>query len=116
MSGPTSNASAEDLRHLPTPGRPRVDAADVVVPDGYEVNVLVAGLSFPTGMGFAEDGTLFILEGGSVWPTRPYLPARVLRLHPDGTLNVFTEEEIAGPRGAVVRDGYVYVSSKGGYH
>ena len=116
MKLPTSYASAEDLQHLPTPGRPRVDPSDVVVPNGYRVEVLVAGLSFPTGMGFAEDGTLFILEGGSVWPTRPYLPARVLRLHPDGTLDVFTEEQIAGPRGVVARDGFVYVSSKGGYH
>jgi hypothetical protein len=51
---------------------------------------------------------LFILEGGSVWPTRPYLPAGVLRLLPDGSLDAFTEEEIAGPRGVVARDGYVY--------
>src|SRR4051794_18697206 len=116
MGFPTSHADPEDLQRLPTPGRSRVDPADVVVPDGYRVEVLVAGLSFPTGMGFAEDGTLFILEGGSVWPTRPYLPARVLRLRPDGTLDVFTEEEIGGPRGVVVRDGRVYVSSKGGYH
>jgi glucose/arabinose dehydrogenase len=116
MPVPVTPASPGDLQRLPTPGRPRVDAADVVVPDGYQVEVLVVGLSFPTGMGFAEDGTLFILEGGSVWPTRPYLPARVLRLHPDGTLDSFTEEEIGGPRGVAVRDGHVYVSSKGGYH
>jgi hypothetical protein len=89
MSLPTTPASLEELQRLPVPGRPRVDPADVLVPDGYRVEVVLAGLSLPTGMGFAEDGTLFILEGGSVWPTRPYLPARVLRLRPDGTLDAF---------------------------
>jgi hypothetical protein len=67
-------------------------------------------------MGFAEDGTLYILEGGCVWPTRPYLPARVLRLRPDGALDAFAEEDLGGPRGVAARDGFLYVSSKGGYH
>ena len=31
----------------------------------------LVGLSLPTGMGFADDGTLYLLEGGSTWPTRP---------------------------------------------
>jgi glucose/arabinose dehydrogenase len=116
MALATAHASPDMLANLPTPGRPRVDPADVVVPDGYQVDVLIVGLSLPTGMGFADDGTLFILEGGSVWPTRPYLPARVLRLRPDGALDSLVEEEIGGPRGVAVRDGYVYVSAKGGYH
>lgn len=78
----TSQASPDDLRALPTSARPVVDARDVAAPDGYTVEPLLVGLSFPTGMGFAEDGRLFILEGGSTWPTRPYMPARILEPAP----------------------------------
>ena len=53
------------LRSLPTTARPRVDPADVVVPDGYRVEVVMAGLSFPTAIEFAPDGTVFVAEGGS---------------------------------------------------
>jgi glucose/arabinose dehydrogenase len=93
-----------------------VDGADVVVPHGFEVEPLVVGLSFPCGMGFADDGRLFILEGGSTWPTRPYMPSRILCLEPSGELTVIGIETLGGPRGVAWRDGALYVSDKGGYH
>ncbi len=54
----STQSKRQQLQSLPTPARPRLDPADVVVPDGYDVDVVVAGLSFPTGMGFADDGPL----------------------------------------------------------
>lgn len=110
-----SSTSLDALRNLPTPARPTVDPAAVVVPDGYAVEALVAGLSFPTCMAFADDGALFIGEGGSTWPTRPYMPPRLLRLDPSGRLERLTTEVLAGPRGLAWRDGALYMSTKGGY-
>ncbi len=109
-------APPDALKNLPTAARRVVDAGDVVAPEGYTVEPVLVGLSFPCGMGFADDGTLFILEGGSTWPTRPYMPARVLRLDPAGRLDVIDEEVEGGPRGVSYRDGAIYVSVKGGYH
>src|SRR4051794_9052473 len=112
-----TRASREALRKLPTSARPVVDASDVVAPEGYEVEPVLVGLSFPCGMGFADDGSLFLLEGGSTWPTRPYMPARILRLDTAaGRLEEFAVEVLGGPRGVVHRDGAIYVSVKGGYH
>lgn len=111
-----TRVSASQLRQLPTSARPVVDPNDVRVPDGYKVEVVAAGLSFPTGMGFAEDGTLFILEGGSTWPTRPAMLPRILQLHTDGSLEVFAQEVLGGPRGIAYHDGYIYISIKGGYY
>lgn len=109
-------ASANEIRRLPTTMRPRLDASAVEVPAGYRVETVIAGLSFPACMEFAPDGTLFIGEGGSTWPTRPYMPARILTLSPDGKLDLFaTEPEFAGPRGFAIRDGFLYLSTKGGY-
>jgi hypothetical protein len=87
-----TRASRETLRTLPTPARQIVDPADVEVPEGYEVEAVMVGLSVPTGMGFAEDGTLFVLEGGATWPTRPGLIPRILKLDPSGGLEAFATE------------------------
>ncbi|WP_366163517.1 hypothetical protein ABXS71_10935 [Bacillus infantis] len=107
--------STEKVLKLPLTARPLVNPDDVWVPEGYKVEVAAAGLSFPTGMGFAKDGTLYILEGGSTWPTRPALPPRILSLDPDGKLEIFAIETLGGPRGVVCREGKLYVSCKGGY-
>ncbi|SEG94337.1 Glucose/arabinose dehydrogenase, beta-propeller fold [Thermomonospora echinospora] len=116
MSVRTAQIAARAVERLPTLVRPKVDPGDVVVPDGYAVEACVLGLSFPTGMGFADDGSLFVLEGGSTWPTRPYLPARILRFHPEkGRIEQFATEVLGGPRGVAYRDGAIYVSVKGGY-
>src|SRR4051812_39100568 len=112
-----ARTARERLRKLPTSARPVVDSADIQVPDGYQVEPVLVGLSFPCGMGFADDGSLFLLEGGSTWPTRPYLPARILRLHTDtGAVEEVGVEVLGGPRGVAYRDGAIYVTVKGGYH
>jgi hypothetical protein len=71
-----TQVSRDVLRKLPTSARPVVDARDVVVPEGYAVEALLVGLSFPCGMGFADDGTLFLLEGAAPGQHAPIcLPA-----------------------------------------
>ena len=114
MSLPVTSASPEELQHLPVPGRPRVDPADVVVPDGYRVEVVLAGLSFPTGMGFAEDGTP-VHPGGRQRVADPAVPAgagapAAPRRHPGRP----RRGGPGRPAGRGRPDGFVYVSSKGG--
>jgi glucose/arabinose dehydrogenase len=110
-------ASPEDFRRLPTPARARLDAADTWVPEGYDVEVVLAGLSFPCGLDVAEDGTIYLTEGGSTWPTRPYMPSRLIEFNPaSGETRVLGVEGLGGLRGVTVRDGYVYAMSKGGYY
>lgn len=116
MAVSTTRASSEALRQLPTSVRPVVSPADVRVPSGYRVEALLVGLSFPCGFACAPDGSVYIGEGGSTWPTRPAMPARILRYHPDtGQVEQFTTEILPGARGLAVHDGGLYVSVKGGY-
>jgi glucose/arabinose dehydrogenase len=115
VSLPSAPASPEALLELPIPARPRLDPRDVVVPDGYTVEIVLAGLSMPAGMGVDGEGTVYVCEGGSTWPTRPHLPGRILRLRPDGRLDVLGEEPLAGPRHIAFADGAAYVSAKGGH-
>ncbi len=104
MTATATRATPEALRHLPATARPVIDPADVEAPPGYEVEVV--GLSFPCGMDFADDGSLVLLAGGSTRPTRPYMPARVLRFDPDtGRVHEIDREVLGDPRRVVYRDG-----------
>ena len=65
MTLPTVAVSPDALQQLPTPARPRLDPADVLLPAGYRAEVVLAGLSMPCGMGVDDEGTVHVLEGGS---------------------------------------------------
>lgn len=47
------HTSFDALQNLSTPARAQVNAEDVVVPEGYEVQPVMAGLSFPMDIAFA---------------------------------------------------------------
>jgi glucose/arabinose dehydrogenase len=106
----------EALRNLPTRARPRIDPSDVWLPEGYAIEPVVAGLSFPTDLCFGEDGSIYIGAGGSTWATRPAPPPRILWLDPSGEMEEFAREIMPGPRGLTIHDGGLYVSVKGGYY
>ncbi|AIF65878.1 hypothetical protein GZ22_04020 [Terribacillus saccharophilus] len=42
----------------------------------------------PPLWGLNDDGSIFILVGGSTWPIRPTLPPRILKMDPDGNIEV----------------------------
>src|SRR3954451_22643856 len=107
----SAKVTTEQLQKLPTTVRPKIDARDVQVPEGYSVEVVMAGLSFPCGLTVAEDGTIFIAEGGTTWPTRPWLPSRLLRLTTDGEVDVLALKR----RVDCAKDGFVYAAAKGDY-
>lgn len=109
-------AGPEKLRNLPTPVRRKVDASNISVPEGYEVEPVMVGFSFPTDICFGEDGTIFVSEGGSSWPTRPYMPARIIVIKPSGETEKIKLDIQAGPRGVSYYKGKLYISAKGGYH
>jgi sugar lactone lactonase YvrE len=110
-----TTASAESLKDLRTTVRKYINGNDTKVPDGYTVEPVMTGLSLPTDLTFAPDGTLFVSEGGSSWPTRPYMPARVIRVKPNGEVDTIQMDIQAGPRGIAYRDGELYMAIKGGY-
>lgn len=107
-------ASPEQLRNLPTPARPKVDADDIVVPDGYDVTPILVGLTFPTSLAFAEDGTLFVCEAGSGWPLFPFVGARILAIEPSGAVREVVTEAEARLWGIDYRDGEIYAGFDGG--
>ncbi len=55
-------SSIDDLKKLPTSARSCINALDTKVPEGYTVEAVMAGLTLPTDLTFAPDGTLFVRQ------------------------------------------------------
>jgi glucose/arabinose dehydrogenase len=92
----------------------RINAADVAVPQGYRIEPVATGLTFPTGVAFDEEGGVYVTESGysygEVW-TAP----RLLKVEPGSNrLYVIAEGGKNGPwTGVVFQNGSFYVAEGG---
>lgn len=88
----------------------RIDAADIVLPEGYRIEAVTSGLTFPTGVAFDDDGGVYVVEAGYSYG-EDFTTARLLRIVPDGR-----QEEVAsggdnGPwTGVTFHDGGFFVA------
>lgn len=67
------------------PQRP-INAEAIAAPEGYRVEALVTGLSFPSAISFGPGGELYLSESGGVAGNVISVP-RVLRIDPDQSVN-----------------------------
>jgi glucose/arabinose dehydrogenase len=67
------------------PQRP-VNPDAIVAPQGYRVEALITGLSFPSAISFGPGGELYLAESGGV-AGQLVSPPRVLRIDPDRSVN-----------------------------
>lgn len=89
------------------------DTADVAVPEGYRIEVVASGLTFPTGIAFDSNGVPHVVESGysygEVW-TQP----RLLQVAPDGSTREIASGGKNGPwTGVAYADGNFYVAEGG---
>jgi glucose/arabinose dehydrogenase len=61
-----------------------VDPADVALPEGYEIEAVATGLTFPTDVTFDEQGRVYVTEAGYSYGDVVTTP-RLLRLEPEGS-------------------------------
>src|SRR5262245_2421898 len=86
----------------------RLNAADVRVQDGYNIEAVVANLSAPTTATF-DGQDLLIAESGFAEVAHP----RVLHVKPDGAVSVEASGGLEGPvTGLLLHGGRLYVSHK----
>lgn len=89
------------------------DPNDVAVPNGYRIEVVSQGLTFPTGACFDAEGRLYVVESGysygEVWTT-----PRLLRIASDGTGVPIASGGRNGPwTGVAFHDGAFFVAEGG---
>ena len=95
-----------------TPPR-KSSTADVAVPAGYRIEVVVSGLTFPSGITFDGSGRPHVVETGysygEVWTT-----PRLLRIENDGRLTVIASGGKNGPwTGVTFHQASFYVAEGG---
>jgi len=92
------------------PQRP-VNPDAIQAPDGYRVEAVVTGLSFPSAVSFGPGGELYLSERGGV-AGMPVSVPRVLRIDPDRSVNEIgrLENPIVG---VVYRSGELLIGEDG---
>ena len=90
-----------------------INTADVAVPQGYKVDVVTTGLTFPTGVALDDSNHLYVIEAGysygEVWGE-----PRLLRIGPGGTPTIVVRGTKNGPwTGITWHNGAFYVAEGG---
>lgn len=89
-----------------------IDISDIALLEGYRIEPVATGLTFPTGVAFDDQGRVYVTEAGysygEVWTT-----PRLLRVESDGQLRVITTGEHAPWNGVDFVDGAFYVAEGG---
>jgi glucose/arabinose dehydrogenase len=91
----------------------RVNPADIALPQGYRIETVATGLTFPTGVTFDDQDRVYIIESGysygEVWTT-----PRLLRIDPNGRAVQIIAGTTNGPwTGATFHNGHFYISEGG---
>jgi glucose/arabinose dehydrogenase len=91
----------------------QVDANDVAVPEGYRIDIVATGLTFPTGVALDSNNVPHVIEAGysygEVWTT-----PRLLRVEPNGSTSIIASGDDNGPwNGVAYSDGSFYIAEGG---
>jgi len=91
----------------------KIDASDIAVLQGYRIEPVATGLTFPSGITFDDHGRAYVVESGysygEMWTT-----PRLLRIDPDGSAREIARDEKKGPwTGVTFHDGAFYVAEGG---
>lgn len=91
----------------------RVNPSDIALPNGYSMEVVATGLTFPTGLTLDEQGNLYVVEAGYSYGETWTVP-RLLRLESSGAHSVIATGEKNGPwNGVIFHDENFYVAEGG---
>ena len=91
----------------------KVEPGDVALPQGYKIEPVSTGLTFPTGITFDESGNIYVTESGYSYG-EIFLPPKLIRIEKDGKQRVVTEGDNNGPwTGVTFHEGDFYISEGG---
>ncbi|SNB44673.1 sorbosone dehydrogenase family protein [Geobacter sp. DSM 9736] len=110
--GMRPSAGGGKITELPEMGERALNPADIALPEGYAIEAVATGLTFPTGVTFDESGMPYVVEAGYSYGEVWEVP-RLLRVD-GGKLVPVAEGRKNGPWTGVVRhEGAFYVAEGG---
>ncbi len=100
-----SSKSSQEIPH------PMANAAEV--PEGFQVEVAIEGLTYPTSVEFDEKGTMYVAEGGYSYGDESAKP-RILIYDANGERTGEISEGLIGPiNDLLFHDSQLYISHRG---
>jgi glucose/arabinose dehydrogenase len=94
-------------------GQRTVNPTDIALPAGYRAEVLTTGLTYPTGVAVAGDGSVYVTESGYSYG-EDFTEPRLLRIGRDGRKKVVLTGGNNGPwTGVTYANGALYVAEGG---
>jgi glucose/arabinose dehydrogenase len=94
-------------------GPRQANPADVALADGYKIELVATGFTFPTGVLFDDQNRPYVTESGYSYGER-YAMGRLIRVEPDGSKTIIAEGKNQPWTGGTYHNGAFYVS-QGGY-
>ena len=73
-----------------------IDTSDVLLPEGYKIELVAKNLTFPTAVTFDEAGNLYAIEAGYSYG-EVFLEPKLLKIFPDGSQLPFILAKKMGP-------------------
>lgn len=91
----------------------QIDAEDVALPEGYKIEVVATGLTYPTGIAFDAESAPYITESGYAYGEE-WTEPKLIKIHPDGTTTTIASGKKNGPwNGLYYYDNEFFVSEGG---
>jgi glucose/arabinose dehydrogenase len=90
-----------------------VNASDVALPEGYKIEVVATGFTFPTDVTFDDSGTPYVVESGYSYGEVWTVP-RLLKVNPDGAAKEVVRGGNNGPWTGVTYSGGSFYIAEGG--
>ena len=91
----------------------QIDATDIAVPEGFRVDVVASGLTFPTGITFDESGQIYLVESGYSYG-ETWAEPKLLKLSSENRTEVVAKGDKNGPwNGVAFHDGSFFVAEGG---
>ena len=92
--------------------------ADILLPEGYRIELVASGFTFPTAVGFDDDNRVYVLESGYAYG-EVWAKPRLLRLEDNGKLTEIAVgfNPVDGPWNGMTQNAFenAFFVSSGGY-
>ena len=89
-----------------------IDPSDILLPDGYRIEAVATGLTFPSGIAFDDEGRAYVTESGYSYG-EVFTTPRLLRLDAEGPVTI-VEGENNGPWNGVAFHEGAFLIAEGG--
>ncbi|HYG37144.1 MAG TPA: glucose dehydrogenase [Cytophagales bacterium] len=91
----------------------KINVSHIALPEGYQIEYIAQGLTYPSGITFDEQGTPYVIEAGYSYGEE-WTEPKLLRINADGETTLVAKGDKNGPwNGITYYEGNFYIAEGG---